>query len=98
GVERDRVDISIARTVGLEFGRVAQFVERGLGLLEAGQGEPEGMMQPGVTRRHIDRRAKDRGAGAVPPELPVESGEVDRGGRRAARPAPPAWFRGGRGP
>ena len=81
GMQRDGKDILIARRSGLQLGRAAEFGERGVGLLEACQHEAEGVMRRRVARRNCDGRAQNAFAFSVAAELPVEIGEIDRGGR-----------------
>ncbi len=49
-MERDRVDIRIARAIRLDLGRAVQCDNRFVGAFEAGQRQAERMMQPGIPR------------------------------------------------
>ena|SRR6516162_476434 len=50
GMERDRINIRIARAIRLEVGRPAQLGHRFLGALEAGEREAERVMEPRILR------------------------------------------------
>jgi hypothetical protein len=49
-VQRDSVDISVARPVGFELGRRAEFGERVIWPLLSGEGQPERVVQAGIFR------------------------------------------------
>src|SRR5262249_57264622 len=70
-----------------EMSGVAQLTERLIETLQPGEREAERMMQPRVLRRGGDRRGQRAFSIAVPDELAIKIGEVDRR-RRVLRAQP----------
>ena len=78
GAVHNAIDVGVSGLVGRQFGGAAQFVQRFVGPFEAGERQTECMVQPRVARRCGNRVTQHIFTFRIPPQTPIEIGEVDR--------------------
>src|SRR3954451_20115630 len=76
------IDVGVSGLFGRELGGAAQFAQRFVGSLEAGERQTERVMQPRILWRCDECRAQHALALPIPAQTPIEIGEVDRRGRK----------------
>src|SRR5205823_3382507 len=77
GMQCNRIDVCVSRTIGFKLGRAGKLAERLVEPLQSGQCEPERMMQPSIMRGCENRGAQNTLSFAVPSKLSIKVGEVD---------------------
>ena len=80
GLQRDGVDVSVARLLRVNFRSATQFIERAIRLLEPHKNQPKRIMQGRITAGQGECFTKHPFSVAVPAQLAIKVRKVDRGG------------------